>query len=108
VTGQASGGQTLTPNPNVNAPAGLGGDLWGANGGGITAIGNGVTGQTGWDERVAPAQNRGLTAGNYEVSPIPVNAKGAPTQSVKTQESNGALSELSLDDALPSGGSNQG
>jgi len=29
------GGQTLTPNPNVNAPAGNGGDRWGANGGGI-------------------------------------------------------------------------
>lgn len=30
------GGQTLTPNPNVLAPAGNGGDQWGANGGGIT------------------------------------------------------------------------
>jgi hypothetical protein len=28
-------GQNLTPNPNVNAPAGMGGDRWGANGGGI-------------------------------------------------------------------------
>lgn len=32
----ANGGQTLTPNPDVYAPAGMGGDLWGANGGGIT------------------------------------------------------------------------
>jgi hypothetical protein len=107
MAGQASGGQTLTPNPNVSAPAGLGGDLWGANGGGITPIGGGVTGQTGWDERIAPAQVRGLTAGNLELSPIPVNAKGAPTQSVVTQESNATLSGGSFDDALPTGGANQ-
>jgi len=30
------GGQVLTPNPNVIAPAGVGGDRWGANGGDIT------------------------------------------------------------------------
>jgi hypothetical protein len=108
VTGQASGGQNLTPNPNVNAPAGIGGDRWGANGGGITPIGNGVTGPTGWDERVAPAQVRGLTAANYEQSPIPVTNKGAPTQSVLTQQANAALAGTSLDDALAAGGSNQG
>lgn len=33
---QATYGQKLTPNPNVKAPAGIGGSLWGANGGGIT------------------------------------------------------------------------
>jgi hypothetical protein len=34
----ANGGQTLTPNPDVYAPAGMGGDVWGANGGGATPI----------------------------------------------------------------------
>ena len=34
----ANGGQTLTPNKDVYAPAGTGGNLWGANGGGITPI----------------------------------------------------------------------
>ncbi len=34
----ASGGQNLTPYQNVTAPAGFGGDLWGANGGGITPV----------------------------------------------------------------------
>jgi hypothetical protein len=34
----ASGGQNLTPYQNVTAPAGYGGDVWGANGGGITPI----------------------------------------------------------------------
>lgn len=108
MAGSASGGQTLTPNPNVSAPAGFGGDLWGANGGGITPIGNGVTGPTGWDERVAPAQGRALTAANYELSPIPVTNQGAPTQSVLTQQANAALTGGSFDDALAAGGSNQG
>jgi hypothetical protein len=108
VTGQASGGQTLTSNPNVSAPAGNGGDIWGANGGAVTPIGGGVTGQTGWDERVAPAQGRGLTAENYEQSPIPVTVKGAPTQSVLTQQANAALAGSSKDSALVAGGSNQG
>jgi hypothetical protein len=39
VAGQASGGQTLTPNRNVSAPAGFGGDKWGAFGGGIAPVG---------------------------------------------------------------------
>jgi hypothetical protein len=108
VAGQASGGQLLTPNPNVTAVAGIGGSLWGANGGGIIPIGGNVSGQTGWDERVAPAQGRGQTAANYEQSPIPVNVKGAPTQSVLTQQSNSALSGASKDSALAAGGSNQG
>jgi hypothetical protein len=108
VAGQASGGQTLTPNRNVNAPAGFGGDKWGANGGGITPVGNGVTGPTGWDERVKAAQSNGATAANYEQSPIPITVKGAPTQSVLTQQSNAALAGTSFDDALAAGGSNQG
>lgn len=33
-----NGGQVLTPNPDVSAPAGVGGDRWGANGGGIIPI----------------------------------------------------------------------
>lgn len=108
MTGQASGGQQLTPNPNVTAPAGQGGSLWGANGGGITPIGGGVTGTNGWDERVAPAQGRGQTAGNYEQGPIPITATGAPTQSVLTQQANTAIPGSSFDDVLAPGGSNQG
>lgn len=108
MTGQASGGQKLTPNPNVEALSGIYGDQWGANGGGATPIGGGVTGQTGWDERVAPAQGRGQTAGNYEQSPIPVTAKGAPTQSILTLQADAALVGTALDDGLAAGGSNQG
>lgn len=39
MAGTAVGGQQLTPYQNVTAPAGMGGDLWGANGGGITPVG---------------------------------------------------------------------
>ena len=35
-TTTAASGQTLSPNADVYAPAGFGGGLWGANGGGIT------------------------------------------------------------------------
>lgn len=66
MAGIPSGGQTLTPNPNVNAPAGFGGDLWGANGGGITPVGGGVTGQTGYDKPVAVTLSDAETQTNYQ------------------------------------------
>lgn len=34
----ANGGQTLTPNIDVLAVAGMGGDVWGANGGGAVPV----------------------------------------------------------------------
>lgn len=34
----ANGGQVLTPNPDVLARAGMGGDVWGANGGGAVPV----------------------------------------------------------------------
>lgn len=108
MAGIPSGGQQLTPNPNVFARAGFGGDIWGANGGGDVAIGGGVSGVAGWDERLAATISDGQTCANYEQSPIPVPAKGAPTQSVLTQTSQGALSRGSFDDTLFSGGSTQG
>jgi hypothetical protein len=88
---------------NIAAPtAGFGGDVWGAYGGGATPIGNGVTGVTGWDERVAATVSDGQTSANYEVKAPP------PNQCVLSQESLGALPASAFDDALPSGGSNQG
>lgn len=108
MTGQASGGQKLTPNPNVTATAGQGGNKWGANGGGIGPIGGGVAGQTGWDERVAPAQSRAQTAENYQLSPIPVSNKGAPMLTALTQQGTAALAGTSVDGNLAAGGSNQG
>lgn len=56
MAGQASGGQSLTPNRNVNAPAGIGGDLWGANGGGIAPVGGGVNAVTNVKQAISNGQ----------------------------------------------------
>ena len=56
MAGQASGGQSLTPNRNVVAPAGIGGDLWGANGGGITPVGGGVNAITNVKQAISNGQ----------------------------------------------------
>jgi hypothetical protein len=89
VAGQASGGQTLTPNPNVNAPAGYGGDTWGANGGGITPY-------TGSDT-ITGTQSRAATATNLQT----------PKFSLGEQVNRDALSAATLDSSI-TGGSNQG
>ncbi len=38
MTGPVTGGQQLTPYQNVTAVAGMGGDVWGANGGGAVPV----------------------------------------------------------------------
>jgi|HubBroStandDraft_4_1064222.scaffolds.fasta_scaffold41948_8 hypothetical protein len=91
MAGQVTGGQTLTPNPNVNAPAGIGGSLWGANGGGITPVGVGKT--------IMGTLSDGETAANYQAS---------PPASINASEANTALSGQTLDSAIPSGNSNSG
>lgn len=99
MAGGISPGQTLTPNPNVTAVAGMGGDVWGANGGGAVPIGGGVAGASGYTYPVAMTIADGQTAANY----LP----GTPS-TVKAQESNAALSGQTLDTSLASGGSNAG
>jgi hypothetical protein len=99
MAGQAGGGQTLTPNRDITARAGFGGDLWGANGGGIAPCNTKSINQTLSD---------GETAANYEQNPIPVGAAGAPTESVLSKVNNAALSLQTADSALAAGGSNQG
>ena len=101
MAGQVLGGQTLTPNRNVNAPAGMYGGLWGANGGGITPIGNGVSGQTGWNSPVAQTLADGETATTYITAAL-------PNASAKQQESICALLGITADTSLPSGNSNMG
>jgi len=93
MAGQASGGQTLTPNPNVNAPAGIGGDLWGANGGGITPY------QT--SDSLGGTQSRAQTASNYQPA-------AAPAQALARNESNASLGLQTLDTSIATGGNNQG
>lgn len=76
---------STAPNKNVNAPAGYGGDKWGANGGGITAIGNGTSGQSGWSESVLAAQSDGELASNYIVTDV------RQPKSVQSTEANTTL-----------------
>lgn len=103
MAGQASGGQTLTQNPNVLAVAGNGGDTWGANGGGAVAVGGGATDQTGYVKPVAITPCDCETATNY----IP-STQRAVIRTVLGQENIGALSGQTQDSAISSGGSNAG
>lgn len=102
MSGQASGGQKLTPNPNVFAPVIQGGSIWGANGGGAVAIGGGAVDQTGFIKPVASTLTDGETAMNYIPSTLKTNIG-----SVIGQESVGSISAAARD-TLTSGGSNAG
>ena len=108
MAGQASVGQRLTPNPNVFAHAGTGGDTWGANGGGQVAVGGGAVDQTGYVKPIAITPSDCETATNYIPSALPVTAKGPITRTVLGQENIGALSGQTQDSALAGGGSNAG
>ena len=107
MAGQASGGQQLTPNRNVNAPAGHGFGIWGAFGGGAIAIGGGATDQTGFVKPVAATAADGETATNFIPSALPATASGL-VPAVIGQESNAALLGTTQDSALNIGGSNAG
>ncbi len=108
MAGYASGGQKLTPNPNVLAVAGNGGDVWGANGGGAVAVGGGAVDQTGYVKPIAITPSDCETATNYIPSALPVAAKGPPVRAVLGQEAVGQLSNQTLDSTLAAGGSNAG
>jgi hypothetical protein len=103
MSGGISPGQKLTPNPNVQATAGMGGDVWGANGGGAVPIGGGATDQTGYVKPIAITPSDAETATNY----IPSTQRSV-IRSVLGQENAALLSGQTLDSALASGGSNAG
>ncbi len=93
MAGIPSGGQNLTPNNNVNAPAGVGGDKWGKFGGGIAAVGTG--------KPIASTLSDGETCRNYQTVP------GGPF-SLSEQINDGQLDQQTLDSSIPSGNSTQG
>jgi hypothetical protein len=78
---KVTGGQKLTPYPNIFAPAGMGGDLWGANGGGIAPV-------TGPLPVLANVSN-GVRALD--------NTFSANSQTIKAGLSNGAVSGKTAD-----------
>jgi hypothetical protein len=105
MAGTVSPGQMLTPNPNVLAVAGTGGDTWGANGGGAVAVGGGAVDQTGYVKPIAITPSDCETALNY----VPSNVNRAPpARPVLGQENIGQLSGQVSDSTLASGGSNAG
>jgi hypothetical protein len=59
-------GQNLSANPNVFAIAQMGGDIWGANGGGAVAVGGGATDQTGYVKPMAITPASCESATNYQ------------------------------------------
>lgn len=106
MAGVASGGNRLSPNRNVTAVAGNGGDKWGANGGGIGPIGGGVAGQTGWDTKEANALSTGQTQTNY-LTTGPAT-RGTPTRDVLSDMTRGALSAQAADTSLAPNASTAG
>lgn len=95
MAGQATGGQTLTPNRNVFAPAGNRGNaVWGANGGDQNAIAG-----AGWAPREAEILSTGQGQANYQIT---------DARSLASEASRGAISLTIADSALPTGGSNLG
>jgi hypothetical protein len=80
-------GQNLSPKPNVFAPAGFGGDRWGANGGDQVAVGGGVTDQTGYVKSVMVAVADGELATNF----LPAQQFTQQYNTVLAQESTGTI-----------------
>lgn len=91
MAGIPSGGQKLTPQHDVNAPAGRGGDKWGANGGGIAPCGS---------ETVGSSLSYGETQNNYQPD--------STLRAIGVQVSAGALNRQSVDSSIAGGGSTQG
>jgi hypothetical protein len=89
--GNASGGQQLTVNPNVNAPAGVGGDQWGANGGGITPIGGGVAGQDGWSPPLKVTLSDAQRQASYQDNEFNSVMQEASDTQITLQEPDGIL-----------------
>jgi hypothetical protein len=99
-------GQNLNPNPNVYAPAGIGGDVWGANGGGQIAIGGGATDQTGFVKPMVVTLGSTESATNYQ-DPGLSNAN-VPLQQSRLGLLNSDALSGQTQDPLTSAGNNAG
>jgi len=82
-------GQTLTPTPQTNAPAGIGGDVWGANGGGITPNSS---------ESIMTTMSRAQRRTTYQIP------GGAQNQYITQQTSKASLVTTTPDSNIPAGG----
>jgi hypothetical protein len=100
-------GQNLSANPNVFAPAGFGGDKWGANGGDQVAAGGEVTDQTGYVKPMAITPSSCEAATNY-LEPSPGTALRPAPDSRLGRMNKGALPGQTADPLGPAVGNNAG
>jgi hypothetical protein len=100
-------GQNLNANPNVFAPAGFGGDKWGANGGDQIAIGGGATDQTGYIKPMAITPASAEAATNY-LEPSPGTANRPAPASRLGRLNSDALPGQTADPLGPAVGNNAG
>jgi hypothetical protein len=101
-------GQNLSANPNVFAIAQMGGDIWGANGGGAVAVGGGATDQTGYVKPMAITPASCESATNY-LDPGTLNTQNVPAPGTRLGNLNSdRLSGQTQDPLGPSTGNNAG
>ena len=100
-------GQNLSANPNVFAIMQMGGDTWGANGGGAVAIGGGATNQTGYLKPVAITPASCETATNF-LDSLPLATKNTPTPATRLGRLNSDALPGQTNDPLSSVGNNAG
>jgi hypothetical protein len=100
-------GQNLNANPNVFAIAQMGGDTWGANGGGAVAVGGGATDQTGYLKPVAITPASCETATNF-LDSLPNATTNIPIPGTRLGRLNSDALSGQANDPLSSVGNNAG
>jgi hypothetical protein len=104
---QSPVGQNLSPNPNVFAIMRMGGDTWGANGGGAVAVGGGATDQTGYLKPVVITPSSCETATNF-LDSAPVYTTNRPAGDSRLGQQNKDALSGQTQDPLSSVGNNAG
>jgi hypothetical protein len=99
-------GQNLSANPNVFAIAQMGGDIWGANGGGAVAVGGGATDQTGYLKPFVITPSSCESATNYLDPGLSTTNK--PTPGSRLGRLNSDALSGQTNDPLSSVGNNAG
>ena len=100
-------GQNLSANPNVFAIAQMGGDIWGANGGGDVAVGGGATDQTGYLKPAVITPSSCETASNF-LDSAPLGTVNLPTPGTRLGQMNSDALSGQTQEPLSSTGNNAG
>jgi hypothetical protein len=100
-------GQNLSANPNVFAIAQMGGDIWGANGGGAVAVGGGATDQTGYLKPAVITPSSCETASNF-LDSAPLGTVNRPTPGTRLGQMNSDALSGQTQEPLSSTGNNAG